>query len=357
MSSNIHDLFGDINLHGGTISEAGFEVVESLPTSNLFEGRTVVFNHLQYCFLNNQWVVLSPLVELTYNELKALKDKGNLIPGQKYAIIDYVTHVYTQQYGDGSINPNVYSCRSAGNPYDIIVTALSSSELSENASARKRKNDKYFEKCNLNAWKLKYSLDNSIASWGYGGKGVVYYMEDEHGNSAYYDFKNIQYQVKKHSFLKSNIWYYTFSQYYTNADLSLTSNYCRNNKIGVCSKGYDSEYSERLTYYLPCNIITSLSVYNPIQAAIIENNVFGNNATVNVIQYPCASNTISSFCMNNQIINTKSTIIDNKLIMNYDFFLGVFVSDLVITSRKYKNITLNSENNTLQAPMYEEYSI
>ena len=357
MSSNIHDLFGDINLHGGTISEAGFEVVESLPTSNLFEGRTVVFNHLQYCFLNNQWVVLSPLVELTYNELKALKDKGNLIPGQKYAIVDYVTHVYAQQYSDGSINPNVYSCRSAGNPYDIIVTALSSSELSENASARKRKNDKYFEKCNLNAWKLKYSLDNSIASWGYGGKGVVYYMEDEHGNSAHYDFKNIQYQVKKHSFLKSDIWYYTFSQYYTNADLSLTSNYCRNNKIGVCSKGYDSEYSERLTYYLPCNIITSLSVYNPIQAAIVENNVFGNNATVNVIQYPCASNTISSFCSNNQIINTKSTIIDNKLVYNYDFFLGVFVSDLVITSRKYKNITLDSENTTLQTPMYEKYSI
>lgn len=357
MSSNIHDLFGGINLHGGRISEAGFEVVDTLPTENLFVGRQVVYNNIQYCYLNNQWIATSPLIEITYNELKALRDKGNLIAGQKYAIIDYVTHVYAQQYSNGSINPDVYSCRSAGNPYDIIVTALSSSELSENASARKRKNDKYFEKCNLNAWKLKYSLDNDIAIWGYGGKGVVYYMEDEHGNSAYYDFKNIQYQVKTHSYLKSTVWYYTFSQYYTNADLSLTSNYCRNNKIGACSTNYDSEYIERLTYYLPCNIITSLSVYNPIQAAIIENNVFGNNAVLNVIQYPCASNTISSFCMNNQIINTKSTIIDNKLITNYDFFLGVFVSDLVITSRKYKNITLNSENKTLQTPMYEEYSI
>lgn len=49
---------------------------------------------------------------------------------------------------------------------------------------------------NMNAWELKYCLDNDKELFGWAdtnGKGVIYYMKDEFGNEAPYDFKNIKY--------------------------------------------------------------------------------------------------------------------------------------------------------------------
>lgn len=46
---------------------------------------------------------------------------------------------------------------------------------------------------NMNAWELKYCLDNDkeLFDWATTeGKGVIYYMKDEFGNEAPYDFKN-----------------------------------------------------------------------------------------------------------------------------------------------------------------------
>lgn len=54
---------------------------------------------------------------------------------------------------------------------------------------------------NMNAWELKYCLDNDkdLFDWAETeGKGVIYYMKDEFGNEAPYDFKNVmlrRYQV------------------------------------------------------------------------------------------------------------------------------------------------------------------
>ena len=49
---------------------------------------------------------------------------------------------------------------------------------------------------NISAWELKYCLDNDKELFGWAdtnGKGVIYYMRDEFGNEAPYDFKNIKY--------------------------------------------------------------------------------------------------------------------------------------------------------------------
>ena len=49
---------------------------------------------------------------------------------------------------------------------------------------------------NMNAWELKYCLDNDKELFGWAdtnGKGVIYYMKDEFGNEAPYDFKNVKY--------------------------------------------------------------------------------------------------------------------------------------------------------------------
>lgn len=50
---------------------------------------------------------------------------------------------------------------------------------------------------NMNAWELKYCLDNDkdLFDWAEtGGKGVIYYMKDEFGNEAPYDFKNVMFR-------------------------------------------------------------------------------------------------------------------------------------------------------------------
>ena len=66
---------------------------------------------------------LDKLVEITYSELKSLRDDSKLIPGQQYRITDYVTTT-TQE-----------NTRSTGHQFDIIVTADDEKTLNEVARA------------------------------------------------------------------------------------------------------------------------------------------------------------------------------------------------------------------------------
>lgn len=87
---------------------------------------------------------------ITYAELKNLRDTSSLVPGMQYRITDY--HCSTTQMDTST----------ADNQFDIIVTADSSTILNENARAAKHTDSStdYFAKCNLEAWELKYCLDN-----------------------------------------------------------------------------------------------------------------------------------------------------------------------------------------------------
>lgn len=60
--------------------------------------------------------------EVSYEELKNLRDNLQLIPGQIYRIIDYITTTSQED------------TISAGKPFDILVTAISNKELNENVS-------------------------------------------------------------------------------------------------------------------------------------------------------------------------------------------------------------------------------
>ena len=49
----------------------------------------------------------------------------------------------------------------------------------------------------LYTWELKYTLDNDFNKFDWAdsnGKGVIYYMKDEYGNEAPYDFKNVKFK-------------------------------------------------------------------------------------------------------------------------------------------------------------------
>ena len=103
------------------------------------------------------------LIEITYDELKALRDNGNLIAGMQYKIVDYITTT-TQE-----------NTRSVGNQFDIIVVADSKNTLNENARASLHNGDTYFANSKLNAWKLKYCLDNDTSrfAWAIEGQAIV----------------------------------------------------------------------------------------------------------------------------------------------------------------------------------------
>ena len=133
-------------------------------------------------------VVAEHLVKVTYSELKALRDNSKLVPGTFYRITDYECTT-TQE-----------NTQSAGHVFDIIVLALDTNRLSEEASAIQHEGDTYFANNKLEAWKLHYCLDNDTNRFAWAntanGKGIIYRMIDEFNNDCPYDFKNIQFKRK-----------------------------------------------------------------------------------------------------------------------------------------------------------------
>src|SRR5574344_540490 len=109
--------------------------------------------------------------EISYADLKALRDGSALVPGQQYRITDYVCT---------TVQENTHS---AGHPFDIIVVADAVNRLNENARAIRHEGDTYFANSKLEAWEIKYWWEEDAigCAWaGTGnGKGVIYRMIDE----------------------------------------------------------------------------------------------------------------------------------------------------------------------------------
>lgn len=152
---------------------------------------------------------IKEIINVTWSELKALRDANTLVPGQYYRITDYVTTTNGKSETCSSPNsetPVEGQSRSAGHQFDIIVRADSASVLNENAKAAIHDGDTYFvrkygpyagQTVPVSAWKLKYCLDNDITKYEWAdttnGKGVIYQMIDERDNNFGYDYKNIQF--------------------------------------------------------------------------------------------------------------------------------------------------------------------
>ena len=128
------------------------------------------------------------MVKVTHAELLDMIENEQLTPGAYYRITDYVAVFFDEH--------NHFT--SAGHQFDIITMALSENTLSENCSAMVNDNDSsgYFDNNNLEAWKIKYAItqDENIPRFvNYdpsAGKGYIYSMTDEFGNTAPCDFKN-----------------------------------------------------------------------------------------------------------------------------------------------------------------------
>ncbi|MBD5240574.1 MAG: hypothetical protein HDS59_00595 [Barnesiella sp.] len=126
------------------------------------------------------------MLDVCYNDLVALRDAGELTPGSYYRITDYETTVVN----DDSVAVECHY-------FDLVVTALDSSTLSEEAKVvrSERDTDGYFSDSHLESWRVWYCLDNDTNRFAWAdsenGRGVIYRMVDEWGNDCPYDFKNI----------------------------------------------------------------------------------------------------------------------------------------------------------------------
>lgn len=124
---------------------------------------------------------------ISYANLKTLRDEGKLVPSRYYRITDFVTTV--------AVNSN---SRSAGHPFDLIVLAIAPNVLHEKCYAIQHEGDEYFKNCKLTYWEVWYCLDNDTTKYAWAdttnGKGVIYRMIDEWQNDCPYDFKNVQFK-------------------------------------------------------------------------------------------------------------------------------------------------------------------
>jgi hypothetical protein len=297
---------------------------------------------------------LPNLVNITYNELKTLRDNSQLVPGQQYRITNYVTTTVQE------------NTRSAGHQFDIIVTADDVNVLNENARAIQHTNDEndYFHNSDLAAWELKYCLDNDTNKfdWATNGKGVIYYMKDEFNNECPYDFKNIQFarwELSNPVGYRNNLaddnldskfsseeeddlvdnWveddsvsetYGTLKEgfYALDDEDSVIFNFCYDDEIGYKYKieytistnptycytfGKDSDYSLTSSNY--GNVIKEYKSRNKIilnNIVLLGNycnsntfgyncydNTFGNNCHANTFGNNCISNTFGNYCYSN----------------------------------------------------------
>ena len=106
---------------------------------------------------------------ITYQELKNLRDTASLTPGQKYRIIDYETTV-SKPYLDVNSESQYYY-------FDVVVTAIDESTLSEEAEAVRSARDTQglLKDFDLSKWKLWYLLDNNRerANWSGTDDGYI----------------------------------------------------------------------------------------------------------------------------------------------------------------------------------------
>ena len=284
----------------------------------------------------------TPMISITWSELKTLRDAGELLPGQQYRITDYACTAL----GDG--------ITVGGNVFDIIVTAEDESHLEEEAFATHHAGDTYFANSRLEAWRIWYALDNDTDRFAWAdntnGKGVIYRMIDEFGNDVPYDFKNCLFGS-----------YYTFSAYadnaYFDASLAMTSGISvRENVIGEWM--YDGKRRLNGNYFY--NTSNTLSVYENTFGINCHDNVSKSVFARNRFADGCASNTFGSSCFDNSLNTTcqRNTFADS---CQYNVF-GSECNDNTF-GKNFKNNTFGNEchnnvfgtsctNNTLESGCY-----
>lgn len=325
-------------------------------------------------------------IEDTYLNIKQLKDAGKLIPGSFYCIKDFQHIIKTGlsfNFFDTSdatlpitlINQNkttkAYICPI---PYTfkILVYAISTSEFSTNAKIVDMELSNATIDFKYHLWEIKYCFDNTEAAtfcdWvnTISSKGAIYYLKDEYGNEANYDFKTIAYSTisSNHSTVLTDIntngyqyhkLFYTFTKYTTAGPTELSS------KITFI---YGNTLNIKLDFKYTLNppilvktLYDSVSFYNNkitgmnIKPTIINysntnNNIFKNcdnlyfNNSVEYNEFNAVRNSIfKNQCKHNKVNTLSNCIFHNSVIYNTFRYCKNICSNLFFNYNNLTNIT------------------
>ena len=226
---------------------------------------------------------------ITYQALLDLREESKLKPGQFYRITDYVT------------TTSQVNTKSAGNPFDVIVLALTNDTLAERAWACHRDGNTYFQNSHFEVWQIWYCLDNDADRFEWavpiseGGRGVIYRMIDEFNNDCPYDFKNIQF-YRKYDASKS-LW--SISSDNTGVPCYTFSSTGSSSTTSFIDMSLDSGgiYSNVIKAYIGSNK-QSLN-NNCFFADTCSSNILGDNCTGNTFGNNCSANIFGKNCINN----------------------------------------------------------
>lgn len=231
------------------------------------------------------------LIPITWAELVALRDAGQLVVGGLYRLTDYEV--------DYSISDRMTS---EPHPFDLILIAIAPNILSEECKAMLHEGDNYYSQYNrdLSAWKIWYCIDNDTTRFKWvnetNGKGIIYRMIDDNNIDCPYDFKQCKPYVDGQ---------YKFTFYSSgNADVSVKSRCILNVKLLQQNSNNDMP---RIARFL-ISTSSSLRLYDTIiqgaeNSFEIKNELFYQNILINVYN---SNFTLYSGCYRNVFINIRN---------------------------------------------------
>lgn len=284
----------------------------------------------------------------TYANIKILKDAGQLIPGCFYCIKDFqhilkglsfrffdtsdatlpITLVNLQKLTTAYVCPVPYT-------FEILIYAISTSEFSTNAKivGMSLSNAPIIFKYHL--WEVKYCFDNqdaaSLCNWVDVrlSKGAIYYLKDEYGNEANYDFKTIAFSTisSKYATVTTDIntngylyhkLFYTFTKYTTTGPTEFSSN--QGSSI-IANNSLLNNNNNKIRVLIPPALF---SVNNSYIRQWYDNKIYGNNKPIIVSSSNFFSNTIinsDNIYFNNQsydnnILSSSAIIFKNSTYRN-----------------------------------------
>lgn len=214
---------------------------------------------------------------------------------------------------------------------------------------------------NILAWELKYCLDNDTSRFAWAdeenGRGVIYWMRDEHGNECPYDFKNIQFKLtddwktKHPEFVEAhgieNIeWFYTFSEIVDGEALEATTRNSEYDFIvhnNIIKMLYDEKYA----------ILSATVMFASSDGGTHGNYIYNRHPyqTVTVLGERCCNNNINAHNItmakdsNNNILNNCYNIYAATAIYNSEIKDNSSYIKIISSSTGVKNITIGRNIN------------
>ena len=287
-------------------------------------------------------------VEITYSELKALKDASKLVPGTFYRITDYV----------GTCKEVPSNNTYVATPFDVIIQAISPDNLSEEGFAAKNKTNvpSFIEKSDLSRWRVWYCLENDTTRFKWAdevnGKGVIYRLMDDRNNDIPWDFYSIRLDS---SYISGGIiikpcddkqlnnilidWYSSDIKIgYNSKNIRILTSY--DITIGDnCDNVYVSDESRRVTIGNNCKTIT---VNGGNDGAYTQDVTIGNNCDTINVGNPWEGSTVKNIVIGNNCSNIIHTGNDNVLVDDYVSNITVSRGTIHVLYGDYNNQTTPS---------------